>query len=390
MSLNFSSYTNLCIFSVISKTNINFSTPNTLTINPSANGNRYGCQGTFTGTITGGVAATTQQIIDGLTDLNTLIANIKTIRDTQTNIPLDLAANSATIVTPGFYILTTTTSYYEFPVGYTLTCNGSGTYIFYNNGNRNNKLYGTVILSGGAQVSDIYWYCRSDTFDIYNSGIQGICVEDSLGQSVLRLNDGATLTGCLYSAETFLFGNGTNVEGSGTLSHTLNSITLCYLKGTQILTDKGYLPIEQLSEGDLVVSFGDIIDNEEVQFYSQPILTPIKWIQKYSPTFKNSDSYPIKFQKHSIKTDCPHKDLYVSPGHRMIIDGKMCLAKDLVNGISIVQEEMEDIEYYHFETEKAMVIDAQGAHSETFFNINYPWRNQPSLPLSTSSLAVSV
>jgi hypothetical protein len=78
----------------------------------------------------------------------------------------------------------------------------------------------------------------------------------------------------------------------------------------------------------------------------------------------------------------------------MIIDGKMCLAKDLVNGISIVQEEMEDIEYYHFETEKAMVIDAQGAHSETFFNINYPWRNQPSLPflkpLINSNIPLSV
>lgn len=74
----------------------------------------------------------------------------------------------------------------------------------------------------------------------------------------------------------------------------------------------------------------------------------------------------------------------------MIIDGRMYVASELVNGISIVQEEMEVIEYYHFETEKTMVIDAQGVKSETFFNFHYPWRNQPSLPLSTSGLAVSV
>jgi len=390
MSINFTSYTNLQTFSILSKTNINFNSPNTLTINPSANGNLYGTTGSVSGTITGGNAATSPEVTAGLADLNTLVTDIVTIKNTQPNIPLDLASDSQAVVTPGFYTLTSNTAYYEFPVGYTLTCNGSGTYIFYNNGGKNNKFYGTIILSGGAQVTDLFWYCQSDTFDIYNNGFQGICIEDYEFNSVLRLNDGATLTGCLYSSNLGYPFNNTNITGSGTLPHTLNSITLCYLKGTQILTDKGYLPIEQLSEGDLVVSFGDIIDNEELQFYSQPILTPIKWIQKYVPTFKNSDSYPIKFQKDSLGTDCPHHDLYVSPAHRMIIDGKMYVASDLVNGISIVQEEMEVIEYYHFETEKTMVIDAQGVKSETFFNFHYPWRNQPSLPLSTSSLAVSV
>ena len=390
MSLDFTSYTNLQTFSVLCKTNINFNSPSTLTINPSANGNLYGAAGSLSGTITGGTAATSPQVTAGLADLDNLVADITDIINTQSDIPLNLAADSQAIVTPGFYRLISTTAYYEFPVGYTLTCNGSGTYIFYNNGAKNNKFYGTIILSGGATVTDLFWYCRNDSFDIYNSGFQGICIENNDSGSILRLNDGATLTGCLYSSNPGDPFGTTTLGAGGSLPVTLNSITLCYLKGTQILTNKGYLPIEQLSEGDLVVSFGDIVENEEVEYYSKPILTPIKWIQKYVPTFKNSDSYPIKFQKDSLGTDCPHHDLYVSPAHRMIIDGRMYVASELVNGISIVQEEMEVIEYYHFETEKTMVIDAQGVKSETFFNFHYPWRNQPSLPLSTSGLAVSV
>jgi hypothetical protein len=34
----------------------------------------------------------------------------------------------------------------------------------------------------------------------------------------------------------------------------------------------------------------------------------------------------------------PFEDLYVSPGHRIILDNKMMLVKDMVNGTTIYQD----------------------------------------------------
>jgi hypothetical protein len=65
----------------------------------------------------------------------------------------------------------------------------------------------------------------------------------------------------------------------------------------------------------------------------------------------------------------PRRDLWTSPHHALYLEGVLIEAKDLVNGVSIVQaKRVEKIEYFHIELDSHDVIVAEGALSESFIN----------------------
>ncbi|WP_312862249.1 Hint domain-containing protein [Rhizobium sp. P32RR-XVIII] len=78
---------------------------------------------------------------------------------------------------------------------------------------------------------------------------------------------------------------------------------------------------------------------------------------------------PIRIARHALDERTPHRDLYVSPGHALFIDGVLILAKDLINGTSVAPAPPADgevIEYFHVLLETHEVIFAEGAPAETF------------------------
>ncbi len=82
-----------------------------------------------------------------------------------------------------------------------------------------------------------------------------------------------------------------------------------------------------------------------------------------------ADILPICLKAGSLADNVPKRDLWISPHHAMFIDGVLIEAKDLVNGVSIVQaERVEKVEYFHIELETHDVIVAEGALSETFID----------------------
>jgi Hint domain len=81
----------------------------------------------------------------------------------------------------------------------------------------------------------------------------------------------------------------------------------------------------------------------------------------------NSEVQPICFKAGSIADQVPSRDLYVSPEHAMYLDGVLVPARHLVNGVSILKVEgMEEIEYFHLEFDRHVVIFAEGAAAESF------------------------
>ena len=100
---------------------------------------------------------------------------------------------------------------------------------------------------------------------------------------------------------------------------------------------------------------------------------PIKWIgrQRYK---KSSECWPKDFEP--VRIGCfaldertPHRDLYLSPGHAVYIDGVLIPAKYLVNGLNITQcapDGADIIEYLHIELFGHDVIYAEGATAETY------------------------
>ena len=81
------------------------------------------------------------------------------------------------------------------------------------------------------------------------------------------------------------------------------------------------------------------------------------------------DILPVCIKAAALDDNVPKRDLWISPNHAMYLDGLLIEAKDLVNGVSIVQaERVEQVEYFHVELETHDVIFAEGARSETFID----------------------
>ncbi len=134
---------------------------------------------------------------------------------------------------------------------------------------------------------------------------------------------------------------------------------MCFLCGTAIMTKAGEISIERLKIGDLVKT----VNGKDMA---------VKWIGRHVYK-KNGASWPssvvpIRVARHAIDPQTPHRDLYVSPGHALFIDGVLIRAKDLVNGISItpaLPDDREMIEYYHIVLDTHEGVLAEGAAAET-------------------------
>ncbi|MEM4326377.1 MAG: Hint domain-containing protein [Candidatus Pacearchaeota archaeon] len=134
----------------------------------------------------------------------------------------------------------------------------------------------------------------------------------------------------------------------------------CYLKGTHILTPKGELLIEDLKEGDEIFTY----ENGKLN------VDKIKWKGSLIPKVLNDDSYPIKICNSAIRKGVPHRDLFVSPGHSVLIDGKLVPAKSLDNGLTIYQDKsVKNVQYYHIELSRHSIVFAEGMCAESYLDV---------------------
>ncbi|HMF68072.1 MAG TPA: Hint domain-containing protein, partial [Phyllobacterium sp.] len=134
----------------------------------------------------------------------------------------------------------------------------------------------------------------------------------------------------------------------------------CFLQGTSILTPTGEVRIEDLQIGDFVETVGGEV-------------VPIKWIgrqaYKRASTSSNENVMPIRISRRALDQTTPHRDLYLSPNHALLIDGVLIRVKELVNGISIAPAapaNRDVIKYFQIVLDTHEVILAEGAPAESF------------------------
>ncbi|MDE1896550.1 MAG: Hint domain-containing protein [Rhodospirillales bacterium] len=186
-------------------------------------------------------------------------------------------------------------------------------------------------------------------------------------------NDTLLLEGFTASSENFVSGAGL-VLGSGSTNVTLDvqanaplvvndvaqgtEIVICYRRGTMIQTMRGEQDVASLRIGDaLPTRFGGV--------------RRIKWIgwQRYAPkdVRGNRERIPICIQPGALGQGLPHRALFVSPGHSMLLDGVLVLARALVNGVTITQDDDgAGADYFLPELEAHDCLLAEGAWSESF------------------------
>lgn len=162
------------------------------------------------------------------------------------------------------------------------------------------------------------------------------------------------------------------------IAHTSNTdssgffVLICYLKGTKILTDLGYIPIEKLKIGDTVKTYGNIRRNIPTKIYSEPIDEKIVWIGKFKVFSSNKHDFPICFKKNSISFGVPCDDLYVSQNHLIKYGDNYIKAKKAIKKLNkniFIYDALEEIEYYHIATNGHKIIKCENVLSESLGNI---------------------
>jgi Hint domain len=227
--------------------------------------------------------------------------------------------------------------------------------------------FGTIEFDSGAQ-----WTIDGNAAGLASGEtIIGFGAGDTIDIAGLTLTPNETLTlgpdGVLTipgTTDTVTFTGASELD-SATLSPdgeggTEITDTLCYLRGTRILTTTGEVPVEDIHIGDSLVSrFGAI--------------RPVKWIgrQSYDLRFvrDNKAKLPVCIQAGALGEKMPARDLFVSPGHSILLDGTLVLASKLVNGLTITQaadEAPARIEYFQIEFDAHDCVIAEGIWSETY------------------------
>ena len=134
---------------------------------------------------------------------------------------------------------------------------------------------------------------------------------------------------------------------------------LCFAEGTRLATPAGPVAIEALRVGDTVLT-------------AAGRARPVRWIGQmtvrpaWHPWPRNVR--PVRIAAHAFAPGCPARDLRLSPGHAVAVDGVLVPAIHLVNDATIVQEEVAQVRYYHVELDDHDVLLAEGLPCESYFD----------------------
>jgi hypothetical protein len=122
--------------------------------------------------------------------------------------------------------------------------------------------------------------------------------------------------------------------------------------------------VEDLAVGDLVLT----IDGAAV---------PIRWIGR---RMLRPDRHPrpvevrpVRIVAHAFDDNLPTRDLLVSPGHGLFVQDETgdCLipALYLVNGLTITQDAVSEVDYVHIELDRHDILVAEGLAAESYLDV---------------------
>ena len=393
IDLTSSTYSNLSQFGVLANTAM--TSTGTTTVNSGLWGIPSGAviPNMAVGTLPSG-PATGAQAAAAQSELTTLITSINVKTSTLTTTTLG--------PTPGNYTFLPNINYINTPAnGITFTDNAL---TFDASGNSDAQFFITVHSDGpgyleftrtsfnlinGARACNIFFLTNTYIVHTHNDATFSPLYGIFISGTYFTITRHSSVTGHVYAKTAFT----ATAQTTGT---TINTSTcgevLCYAKGTLILTQRGLVPIEKLKAGQSIITKGKINYNKYHSKNANIKAETLLWVSKFKVVDLNSKSRPICIKKNALGENMPFKDLYVSPGHGLLLDGHMVRANNLINGKTIYQDnECRDVEYYHVELDSHSAVFANGILSESYLAVNnrHVFENSISLrpkPKQTSNL----
>ena len=189
-------------------------------------------------------------------------------------------------------------------------------------------------------------------------------------------NDGTIYVG---SSDTNLYA----FSPTGTTG-TTGGNSICFLKGTYILTTDGDVLVEDLTENHKVITHGNI-ENEKLLY--EPTSSRVKKMIHFTAYNLGQFGRPICFKQGVAGHMMPNRDLYISPLHMVLVGDKMYQAHQLLNGTTIAYDmTCSSAEYYHIVLEKHSVIYSNNMATESCSYVDYEDNRYESNPISASNM----
>ena len=220
---------------------------------------------------------------------------------------------------------------------------------------------GVLDISGATLTADtaITGFAAGDAIDLesvqFTSG-----TSVSLSGAVLSIADGGNGVSLDLTGDA---GAVFEVSADGRGGTEITVAPLCFCAGTRIATPSGEIAVEALQIGDRVETLHGGV-------------RPVKWIgrRSYDAAFLalHEEMRPIRIARDAIEDGVPARDLLVSAGHGICLEGGLVPAFRLINGVTILRDEVpEPTLYYHVELDEHEVLLAEGCPAESFFEDDF-------------------
>jgi hypothetical protein len=216
-------------------------------------------------------------------------------------------------------------------------------------------------------------FAQQQTIDL--AGVLFNSVTYNAHQLQFTLSDGVT-----SGSIALTLANGGSVQAVSDGAGGAFITAVCFCAGARVATPNGEVPVEQLAVGDMVRTASGAI-------------RPISWIgagRVLATRGKRGPATPVIVRKGALADNVPHRDLRVTKGHALFIDGVLIPVEFLVNHRSIVWDDRaQEVAIYHIELSTHDVLLVDGAPAESyrddgnrwlFQNANMGWALTPQEP----------
>jgi autotransporter-associated beta strand protein len=213
-----------------------------------------------------------------------------------------------------------------------------------------------------APTNTIDGFASGDTIDVTDlTGAPATATLGDGGVLAISYTGGGTLDltfGDLPAGQGFTLAS----DGAGGTDITLSQI--CFMPGTRILTDRGEVPVEALRVGDQVMTLSG----------QGPLFKPVRWIgaRRVDPMRHPRPElvHPIRIRAGAFGQNQPRRDLLVSQGHAMFLEGHLIQAGKLENGATVARDDsFSEVDYLHVELDAHDLLVAEGVAAESFIDV---------------------
>jgi hypothetical protein len=210
-------------------------------------------------------------------------------------------------------------------------------------------VYGTDVegINNKGQIVGHYVDADGVAHGFLDSGGSFTTIDDpnaTAGTFIQGINDEGEIVGYYNDAEG---------------AHGFTAEAACYRAGTRILTERGELRIEELSVGmKLIAATGE---SRKLIWIGHRTIDCTRHPRPY-------DVWPVCVEAGAFGGGRPQRNLWLSPGHSVFVDGVLIPIVRLINGATVAQLSVDTVTYFHVELESHDVILAEGLPAESYLD----------------------